>query len=57
MSKLAATSASRIAARVLSGDYEIGFQTPARVYGPDFALSFDGVSREDVDLAVSRPAA
>jgi short subunit dehydrogenase-like uncharacterized protein len=41
-------SAAAIAARVLRGDCEIGFQTPARVYGPDFVLSFDGVEREDL---------
>lgn len=41
-------SAAAIAARVLRGDCELGFQTPARVYGPDFVLSFDGVAREDV---------
>jgi short subunit dehydrogenase-like uncharacterized protein len=33
---------------VLQGDLEIGFQTPARVYGPDFVLSFAGVLREDL---------
>lgn len=35
--------------QVLKGDREIGFQTPARVYGPDFVLPFTGVSREDLD--------
>lgn len=29
--------------RVLAGEYRPGFQTPARVYGPDFVLSFPGV--------------
>jgi len=37
-----------IARRVLSGDLEVGFQTPGRVYGADFVLSFPGVSREDL---------
>jgi hypothetical protein len=37
-----------IAARVLAGDVEPGFQTPARVYGADLPLSFDGVLREDI---------
>jgi short subunit dehydrogenase-like uncharacterized protein len=41
-------SAAAIAARVLRGDCELGFQTPARVYGPDFVLSFEGVAREDL---------
>lgn len=38
-----------IAARVLAGDVEVGFQTPARVYGADFVLRFAGVSREDLE--------
>jgi short subunit dehydrogenase-like uncharacterized protein len=37
-----------IVERVLDGDFEVGFQTPGRVYGPDFVLSFPGVSREDL---------
>lgn len=43
-----ATTGAAIAARVLHGDVEPGFQTPARVYGADFVLTFAGVSREDV---------
>ncbi len=43
-----ATTAATIAARVLDGDYEIGWQTPGRVFGPDFVLDFPGVQREDV---------
>lgn len=38
-----------LAGRVLTGDLEPGFQTPARVYGPDFVLSCPGIRR--VDLA------
>ncbi len=34
--------------RVARGDLEVGFQTPARVYGPDFALGLAGVGREDL---------
>jgi short subunit dehydrogenase-like uncharacterized protein len=41
-------SAPAIAQRVLRGDVEPGFQTPARVYGPDFVLGFAGVEREDL---------
>jgi len=41
-------TASAVAQRVLQGDIEVGFQTPARVYGPDFVLSFPEVWREDV---------
>jgi short subunit dehydrogenase-like uncharacterized protein len=43
-----ALTATAVAARVLAGDVEPGFQTPARVYGPDFVLSLPGVSREDL---------
>jgi short subunit dehydrogenase-like uncharacterized protein len=43
-----ATSAVAIARRVLAGDLEAGFQTPGRVYGPDFVLGLDGVLREDL---------
>ena len=47
--QLTALTATAIAQRVLAGDLEIGFQTPARVYGSDFVLSFAGVTREDID--------
>lgn len=43
-----AMTAPRIAERVVRGDLEPGFQTPARVYGADFVLSFEGVRREDL---------
>jgi short subunit dehydrogenase-like uncharacterized protein len=43
-----AISASTIAQRVRVGDFEPGYQTPARVYGEDFVLTFPGVSREDL---------
>ena len=45
---LTAHTGSAIARRVLARDLEVGFQTPARVYGSDFVLSFAGVSREDL---------
>ena len=41
--------APTIGQRVLRGDLEVGFQTPARVYGADYILSFPGVCRQDVD--------
>jgi short subunit dehydrogenase-like uncharacterized protein len=44
-----AMTAAAIAKRVLGGDVEIGFQTPARVYGADFVLSFADVVREDIE--------
>lgn len=43
------STAAAIAERVLEGDLETGFQTPARVYGADFILGWSGVSREDLD--------
>jgi short subunit dehydrogenase-like uncharacterized protein len=43
------TTAAAVAARVVAGDFEPGFQTPARVFGANFVLGFDGVSREDLD--------
>ena len=43
-----ATTAASIVARVLAGDVEPGFQTPGRVFGPDFVLGFPGVEREDL---------
>ncbi|MFT3768296.1 MAG: saccharopine dehydrogenase NADP-binding domain-containing protein [Minicystis sp.] len=38
-----------IVERVLGGDVEAGFQTPARVYGADFVTRFSGVIREDLE--------
>jgi short subunit dehydrogenase-like uncharacterized protein len=43
-----ALSAVAVAEKCLAGELQSGFQTPSRVYGPDFALSFDGVRREDL---------
>lgn len=45
---LTAFASVALARRVLDGDWEPGFQTPARVYGPDVALPFPRVHREDV---------
>jgi short subunit dehydrogenase-like uncharacterized protein len=42
-------TAAAIARRVLAGDLEPGFQTPARVYGSDLVLGFAGVAREDLE--------
>ncbi len=43
-----AMTAVAIAGRVLGGDWQSGYETPSRIYGPDFVLSFPGVSREDL---------
>lgn len=37
-----------IARRVLNGDFKPGFQTPAKLYGADFVMGFQGVSRKDL---------
>lgn len=42
-------TAVAVAARVLEGDWVPGFQTPGRLYGPDFSLQFPEVIREDLD--------
>lgn len=47
---LTAETASEIARRVVTGDLPegcAGFSTPAKTFGPDFILQFDGVSRSD----------
>lgn len=43
---MTALAAVEIVQRVLSGDWKAGFQTPARLYGADFIMGFEGVSRE-----------
>ncbi len=45
------TSMAAVAAaqKVLGGSFKPGFQTPAQVFGPDFALEQEGVTREDVE--------
>ncbi len=44
------TTRSALAAvkRVLAGNFTPGFQTPGKVFGPDFVLECEGVRREDV---------
>jgi short subunit dehydrogenase-like uncharacterized protein len=44
-----ALCAVRVAAHVLKGDLEPGFQTAGRLYGPDFVMGLPGMHREDVD--------
>ena len=43
-------AAVAIAERVIEGEFNPGFQTPALVYGTDFVLSLDGVSLEDLSI-------
>ena len=46
--RYSALTAVAIIERTLAGELKSGFQTPSRVYGPDFAMSFEGVRREDL---------
>ena len=41
-------SAAAVAQLAVDGNIEVGFQTPARVYGADFVMRFAGVIREDL---------
>ena len=43
-----AAAALALVEKVLAEDLEAGFQTPAGVYGPDFVLELDGVTRKDL---------
>lgn len=43
---LSAETASAIAAEIAAGNYEPGFQTPAQLFGADFILGFEGVTRD-----------
>jgi short subunit dehydrogenase-like uncharacterized protein len=44
---LTAQTAVHLAAKALGGQARAGFQTPARVYGPDVILEIPGVTRTD----------
>lgn len=46
---LTVMTAVAIVTKVLSGQFNPGFQTPSLVYGADFILEFDGVVREDLN--------
>jgi short subunit dehydrogenase-like uncharacterized protein len=43
-----AASAVGVAEKCLAGEWKPGFQTPSRMYGADFALSFGGALREEI---------
>lgn len=47
---LTAEAAVAVVARVLGGEAPPGFQTPSKVYGPDFVLTLPGMVREDCDM-------
>jgi short subunit dehydrogenase-like uncharacterized protein len=44
-----ARSAIESARRVLDGEVDDGYVTPARAFGPDYVFEFPGVERRDVD--------
>jgi short subunit dehydrogenase-like uncharacterized protein len=44
---LTVRAALAVVERVLGGEAPPGFQTPSRVYGPDFVLGLEGVTRAD----------
>jgi len=46
--RLTALTSVEIMKRILSSDLKPGFQTPSRVYGPEFIMQFPGVEREDL---------
>jgi short subunit dehydrogenase-like uncharacterized protein len=46
---LTAATAFDAARRVAAGESGPGFQTPSRVFGADYILGFDGVTREDLN--------
>ncbi len=51
-----ALAAVAIAERIIGGDFEPGYQTPARVYGADFVLRIEGTTRIDLSLRADETA-
>ena len=43
-----AETALAVVEKVLRGEFEVGFRTPAQVYGADFVLTANGVFRTDL---------
>jgi len=43
-----AATTARIVHEVMKGRWQPGFQTPATLFGPDFVMEFEGVTREDL---------
>ncbi len=48
---LTALAALNIAEKILTGNFEPGYQTPAKAYGADLILEIDGTTRTDVEAA------
>lgn len=45
---MTAIAALNIAEKILAGNFQPGYQTPAKAYGADLVLEIDGVVRQDV---------
>jgi short subunit dehydrogenase-like uncharacterized protein len=45
---LTAIAALNIAQKIVEGNFQPGYQTPAKAYGADLVMEIDGVRREDV---------
>ncbi|MGH9946715.1 MAG: saccharopine dehydrogenase family protein [Pyrinomonadaceae bacterium] len=45
---ITAIAALNIAEKILGGNFTPGYQTPAKVYGPDLVLEVNGVTRQNV---------
>jgi short subunit dehydrogenase-like uncharacterized protein len=45
---LTAIAALNIAQKIMEGNFQPGYQTPAKAYGADLVMEIDGVRREDV---------
>ncbi len=45
---LTALSSMKIAEKILGGNFQTGFQTPAKCYGADLILEIEGSARQDV---------
>lgn len=50
---LTALTALKTAARVMAGDVPVGFKTPGGAFGPDYILSFDGTTREELNAVAA----
>ena len=55
-SVVTARAALVVVCRVLDGSMRPGFQTPGGLYGPDFILEMDGVTRVDEDVTQTAAA-
>jgi short subunit dehydrogenase-like uncharacterized protein len=44
-----ALTALNITQKILDGNFQPGYQTPAKAYGADLVLEIEGVSRQDIE--------